>query len=38
MVNALNEFEANLNSSGTSYDTADQTQSSSMTNLTQRLG
>lgn len=38
MVNALNEFEANLNSSSTTYDTSDETQSTSMSNLTQRLG
>jgi WXG100 family type VII secretion target len=38
MINALNEFEANLNSSSTTYDSADETQSTSMTNLTQRLG
>ncbi|PFG32803.1 WXG100 family type VII secretion target [Sanguibacter antarcticus] len=38
MVGALNDFEANLRSSSTAYDSADETQSTSMTHLTQRLG
>lgn len=38
MVGALDEFEQNLNSSGTSYDTADESQSTVMSKLTQRLG
>ncbi|WP_024286910.1 WXG100 family type VII secretion target [Cellulomonas sp. KRMCY2] len=38
IINALNEFEANLQSSQSSYTAADDAQSSAMSRLTSRLG
>jgi len=38
MINALNDFEANLNSSQSTYTATDQTQSSTMSSLAARLG
>lgn len=38
MINALNDFEANLNSSQSTYTATDQNQSSTMSSLAARLG
>lgn len=38
IINALNEFESNLNSSQSTYTAADDQQSSAMNRLTSRLG